>query len=412
MSEVMTWGDLFAGGGGATCGALGVKNTQVLWALNHSASAIATHAANHPETVHYQADIRFQDEHDLAEVDGIWMSSECTNFTKAKGGKTRDLGSYSLPWELLRFAKQCNPSVIIVENVKEFLNWGEWKDEHKVIHDRGVTYNKWVRKLRRMGYSNYQYQLLNAADFGAYTSRIRYFGIFTKKGHKIQFPKPTHHKTGANGLLTWMPCKDKINLNDIGKSIWEMDLCPNTITRIEAGLKKFGGDPFILKYYGSKGCDNSSSLNEPLGTLMTKSHHVVIQFLVKYGYHNPKHPELNAESLDQPISTLITTERQVLITQFLMSYYSSPRPQHMCHSLNSPVPTLMTTDRHAIITQNGYDIYYRFISVQEAKELQGFPAEYILEGSKTQQLKQIGNAVVPLIAKLLIEHNYLEVKVA
>ena len=479
----MTWGDLFCGGGGTTTGAMSVPGVKVLWALNHSPSAIATHQANHPETIHYQTDVMDQDEHELVPVDGIWMSSACTNFSIAKGGKLLDQGSRTLPMELIRYVKHCTPKVIIVENVKEYVSWGPLVNGRPDKHRKGESYLEWVNAVKACGYPNYEYRLLNAADYGAHTSRLRYFGVFTKEGMEISFPEPTHSKTGINGLPKWRPCKDKLNLNDYGRSIFEKNLCPNTIKRIDAGLKKYGGDPFILSFYGSNGKPHDCSIKESLPTITTKDRHVVVQTIIKYGYTG-NDPMQSIDDLDSPISTLITTERHVLLTQvaplqFLSSQYSDPNPANMAHSIDNPVPTLTTShahmlitqfitksynssdnpgskvqgvnepsgtitctnklgivtqfltrqqnsnghpeyniqdieqaistlttkEKHALITQTIGDIYFRFISIQEAKELQGFPKDYQLIGTKAEQLRHIGNSVVPLMAQKLIEAN-------
>ena len=41
------------------------------------------------------------------------------------------------------------------------------------------------------------------------------------------------------------------------------------------------------------------------------------------------------------------------------------------------------------------DITMRMLTVQELKEIQGFPKDYILLGNQAQQKKFIGNSVVP-----------------
>lgn len=475
----MTWGDLFCGGGGTTTGALGVPGVKVLWALNHSASAIATHQANHPETRHYQTDILMQDEHDLEPVDGIWMSSECTNHSIAKGGKLLDQGSRTLPMQLIRFVKHCRPRIIIVENVKEFVNWGPLDNGRPDKSRKGDSFREWVRAIQDCGYPNYEHRLINAADLGAHTSRLRYFGVFTAPGVPIKFPEQTHDKHGRNGLPKWRACREKLDLENYGRSIFEKNLCPNTIKRIEAGLKKYGGDPFILSFYGSNGKPHDCSIKEPLPTITTKDRHAVCQTLIKYGYTGTD-PERNVDDLDQPISTLITTERHALVTQFISSQYTTEHPEHMAHSVDDPVPTLTTSHAHLLVTQfiakhynsdkhpesqiqsiddpastvtctnklglvtqfvtrhqnsNGNpganvqslddplstlttrekhalisqfigDVYFRFITIDEAKRLQGFPDDYQLVGTKAEQLRHIGNAVVPIVAQKLIEVNY------
>ena len=414
----MTWGDLFCGGGGTTTGALGVPGVKVLWALNHSPSAIATHMANHPETVHYQSDILEQDESDLAPVDGIWMSSECVNFSNAKGGKLLDQGSRSLPMELIRFVKRCAPKIIIVENVKEFMSWGPLDNGRPDKKRKGESFREWVSAVQGCGYPNYEHKVINAADYGAYTSRSRYFGIFTQPGIEISWPEQTHSKTGGDGYIKWNPCKDKLDLGNLGKSIFEKKLCRNTIKRIEAGLKKYGGDPFILSFYGSDGKFNGCSLDDPLPTITTKDRHMVvnppgkIQFICSQ-YSSDK-PEHMSHGIDSPIPTLTTSHAHMLVTQFLqMSYNSDGNPGSQIRDIDSPSPTITNTNKIALVTQtpgcgkniNG-DVFFRFITIDEATALQGFPDGYVLLGTKAEQLRHIGNSVVPLVAMRLIEANY------
>lgn len=102
--------DLFCGAGGTSTGVEkatyhGRKCAKVIACVNHDANAIASHAANHPEAVHYTEDIRTLELAPMVEhlkrmrakypnaYVVLWASLECTNFSKAKGGKPRDADS-------------------------------------------------------------------------------------------------------------------------------------------------------------------------------------------------------------------------------------------------------------------------------------------------------------------------------
>ena len=104
--------DLFCGAGGTSTGVEkatfhGDKCAKVIACVNHDANAIASHAANHPDALHFTEDIRTLELSPLvAHTERVrllnpdaylvlWASLECTNFSKAKGGMPRDAdGSY------------------------------------------------------------------------------------------------------------------------------------------------------------------------------------------------------------------------------------------------------------------------------------------------------------------------------
>lgn len=66
-----------------------------------------------------------------------------------------------------------------------------------------------------------------AANYGAPTTRKRWYAIFRRDGKEIIFPNPTHSKDG-NNCLKWKACGEYIDWSDLGKSIlieknrWQM----------------------------------------------------------------------------------------------------------------------------------------------------------------------------------------------
>ena len=119
--------DSFAGGGGASTGiemALG-RSPDV--AINHSAAALALHAANHPDTVHLSKNIWQVDPMDAVrnrKVGLAWFSPDCCHFSSAKGGKPVKKSIRDLAWVVVLWAKRVRPEVIFIENVEEFQGWG------------------------------------------------------------------------------------------------------------------------------------------------------------------------------------------------------------------------------------------------------------------------------------------------
>ena len=248
--------DLFCGAGGTSTGVEyaqlnGEKCAKVIACVNHDPNAILSHQANHPETLHFTEDIRTLNLTPLVDhlqkmktqypdaLVVLWASLECTNFSRAKGGQPRDADSRTLAEHLFRYIEAIRPNWIQIENVEEFMMWGELDENGKpVSKDQGSDYLRWVHKVKSYGY-NFDWRILNAADFGAYTSRKRFFGQFAQKGLPIAFPIPTYAKNGDEGGMfscyhKWKPVREVLDFSDEGESIFgrKKPLCEKTLERI------------------------------------------------------------------------------------------------------------------------------------------------------------------------------------
>ncbi len=370
--------DLFCGAGGTSTGVEhatidGEKCAKVIACVNHDANAIASHAANHPDALHFTEDIRTLELSPLVrhvramQRPGLkvvlWASLECTNFSKAKGGLPRDADSRTLAEHLFRYIDAINPDYIQIENVEEFMSWGELDENgHPVSRDKGKSYLKWVRQVCSYGY-DFDWRILNAADYGAYTSRRRYFGQFAKKGLPIVFPEPTHAKVIPNenilfkdDIKPWKPVREVLNLDDEGESIFtrKKPLVEKTLERIYAGLVKFvagGKDAFLVKYnsYNQNGHYKAPSVDEPCPTVTVQSRLGVakVQFLSKQFSGDPNGKNI---SIEQPAGTITTKDHHA----FISAYYGNGNN----HSLEGPAPTLTTTDRLAMVTSRFLDSQY------------------------------------------------------
>lgn len=369
--------DLFCGAGGTSTGVenaryKGGQCAKVIACVNHDANAIASHAANHPDALHFTEDIRTLELSPLvAHTESmrkkypdafvvLWASLECTNFSKAKGGMPRDADSRTLAEHLFRYIEAINPDYIQIENVEEFMSWGDMDENGKPLSmDRGRLYRRWVNNVKKYGY-RFEYRILNSADYGAYTSRKRFFGIFAKKGLPIVFPEPTHskepQKTLFNDLKRWKPVKDVLDLEDEGMSIFarKKALSEKTLERIYAGLVKFvaeGKDAFLVKWnsMSRKGIYHAPSIDDPCPVVSTQNRLGVatVQFLSK---QYSGHPESKNTSIEEPAGTITCIDHHA----FVSAYYGNGHN----HTIDEPAPTLTTKDRLSLITSQFLDMQY------------------------------------------------------
>lgn len=411
--------DLFCGAGGTTTGIEsarinGERCAKVIACVNHDKNAIISHQANHPDTMHFTEDIRTLNLTNLvrhkqnmcAKYSGayvvLWASLECTNFSKAKGGQARDPDSRTLSNHLFRYIEHLNPDYIQIENVEEFMSWGDLDENGKpVSKDAGRLYAEWVSKVCRYGY-DFDYRILNSADYGAYTTRKRFFGIFARHGLPIVFPAPTHSKNGSTnlfgGLKKWNPVRDVLDLNDEGESIFKRKrpLVEKTLQRIYAGLIKFvagGKEAFLLKYnsMNQSGHYIAPSLDEPCPTVTCQKRLGLVkaQFLSK---QFSGHPESKNIPLDAPAGTITCIDHHAFVTALHDNGYKSTTKFSSIETEASDSP--MTIKIKAFMALYGIsDIRMRMLRILELKRIMGFSSDYVLVGKQAEQAKFIGNAV-------------------
>ena len=394
--------DLFCGAGGLSEGVEearlnGNRCAKVVCCVNHDKNAVLSHDANIPDALHFIEDIRTLELSPINTIverirelypDSMIMlhaSLECTNFSKAKGGQPRDADSRTLAEHLFRYIDVIAPDYIQIENVEEFMSWGDMDENGKPISmDKGRLYQKWVRNVKKYGY-NFEHRILNAADFGAYTTRKRFFGIFAKKSLPIVFPEPTHCKGGRQDMFSrlekWKPVKDVLDFSDEGTTIFrEKPLAEKTLERIYAGLIKFvagGKDAFLVKYnsmnrtgkYNAPGIDEpcpvvttqnrlgvaqvcflskqfsghpeskNVSVEEPAGTITCRDHHAFVSAHYGNGFNR---------SVDEPSATVTTKDRLSLVTpRFIANEYSGGG-QHT--SIDNICPAILTNPKQKLIT--------------------------------------------------------------
>lgn len=390
--------DSFAGGGGARLGIkqayqeLGIERRAPGIAVNHWAEALAMYSANHPECRVYCEDIVKVDPVQASggkRIAYAHFSPTCIFFSQAKGGplgeeatKVRGLAWIAVAWA----ASAARPRALSIENVKQFMKWGPLHRthsngcSHEIAEARGTKcrngkskpkclkgcnyqrpikarigslFNAFVAKLRRY-YRHVSYRVLKACDYGAPTSRERFFLIASD--NPVEWPEPTH---GPGRAKPWRTAAECIDFSIECPSIFERakPLADKTLARIRAGIDRFvfgAARPFVVhlthgarahdvdapaptvtganrgelgavsplvmkaKTYGGGGND-AKPADVPLGTITTSKrgeHAVAAPVVVRYNAQ--RDGEARGQRPDEPLSTIDTARRFGIATPYLV----------------------------------------------------------------------------------------------
>jgi DNA (cytosine-5)-methyltransferase 1 len=253
--------------------------------------------------------------------------------------------------------------VIILENVEEFKTWGPLVEGYADINQKGRTFKCFINALKRNGYA-VEFRELTACDYGAPTSRKRFFLVARSDGHPIKWPEKTHGK----GLLPYRTAAEIIDWSLLCPSIFDTaeeimekygvravrPLAENTLARIAKGLEKYvlnDPDPFIIQYHQSEEF-RGQDVNEPLRT---------VDAAPRYGLVKPYIAQVNhggegyrGQTVDDPLQTITAKHGYGIVTPYVMLNNENNVPA----SVDDPVRTITTGNRNCLMTptliQTGY----------------------------------------------------------
>ena len=313
------------------------------------------------------------------------------------------------------------PDFFSVENVREFLKWGPLDAHNMPIKAlEGTIFNAWVDEIKSLN-STYEmeYKILNAADYGAYTTRKRLFILFSEKAAHITWPVVTHFK-GSN----YKPVKEVLNFQNIGNCVLtrKKALSEATLERIYNGLRVYKKQYTITYYSTGK---NHQSIEEPSPTLTTKDRvSIIMPFMLRdftKGY---------LASVEDPSGTLLTIPKSNIVTAHLLNpqwgnssgkSIEEPSFTLIARMDKAPPYLVVSTAGTFSIAIDPSDSYYtkkikqymidnqiaqltiRPLEIPEMLQIQGFPKNYQLVGSLTEQKKYIGNSV-----ETTVMHKWIE----
>lgn len=377
--------DNFAGGGGASTGIEAAIGRPVDIAINHSPEAIAMHRANHPRTKHYCENIWEVDPREACGTRPVglaWFSPDCTHFSRAKGGQPRSRKVRALAHVVIRWARAVKPRTILLENVEEFQTWGPLDDNGFPIKAReGEDFRAWLAELTDCGY-DVSFRTLVAADYGAPTTRRRLYVVARCDGQPIAWPTPTH---GTGRAHPWRTAAECIDWSIPCPSIFERrkPLAEATQRRIAEGLRRYvlTGRPYLAQ-----------TARGPVAAFLAKHYGGVV-----------------GQPLTRPLGTVTAQDHHSLVVAFLVAYYGTGTAS----PVDAPVPTVVSRDRFGLVVVDIdgephaiADIGMRMLQPRELARAQGFPDDYVLTGTKTQQVARIGNSVCPPVARALVEAQF------
>lgn len=363
-------------------------------------------------------------------------------------------------WDVPRFAEFHNYRCIIVENVVDACYWrlfdawlqvmGALDYEHEIVYFNSMFAHPtpqsrdrmyvvfWKRGNRRpdLRITPRAWCLRCEHDVDSYQSwkKAMPWGRYRKQ-YVYRCPE-CHQEVEPY----YYAAANAIDWSDLGERIGDRDrpLKPRTLERIRYGLEKYGHQPmttqvdfshsatprtrpvtdelptqsarqvmalavppFLLGYY-TRANPAVSGVEEPVPTLSTQPRHYVVTpapYIVELRHNSTARPILDA------LATVTAGGgHHGLVVPFLTSYYSGSQGNA---EVTDPVHTVTATARHGLVIPEEElrveDCYFRMLQPGEIGRAMAFPDEYVVLGSKRDQVRQYGNAVTPPVMQILIE---------
>jgi DNA (cytosine-5)-methyltransferase 1 len=186
-------------------------------------------------------------------------------------------------------------------------------------------------------------------------------------------PFRTLHGSASKGLLVPVEGREGKEAQHIAQAM------RTQTTRNETGLLM---PPLIINNVSGADASRTATVHHPLRTLVGGGNHESL-LMPYYGSSKP-------QSLNQPIGTLTTVDRYAMITL---------RGQNAPKDVYDPLDTFAANgNHHALMGVNPpavEDCTFRMLEPHEVTWGMAFPKDYVMTGTKREQVKQSGNAVCP-----------------
>jgi len=336
--------DLFCGCGGLSLGFSQI-GYRVLLGVDNDEQALMTFRYNLRESQALNLDLaeqnnisRIQETIGQQNVDVIVAGPPCQGFSLT-GPRDFDDERNRLYVAVFEFVEEMSPRAFVIENVPGLatLYGGKIRDEIR-------------RRFQDLGY-NVISDVLCAADYGVPQMRKRIFFVGLRKHlGKFAFPPKTHNPD------SYVSCSDAIG-----------DL-PSREEELGKEVDEYGQGPSTA--YQKKMRDGSEKLYNHVATKHTDMVKRVIALVPEGGNYRHLPPGVGESRKFHEAWTRYHSKK-------LARTIDTGHRNHFHYKCNR-VPT-----------------------VRENARLQSFPDSFVFLGNRTQQYRQVGNAVPPLLAEIL-----------
>lgn len=376
--------DLYAGAGGLS---LGVSRAgfKVVAAIENDKHAIETHVKNFPQTAHIARDIRrvsieeIEDASgvDRADIMGVIGGPPCQGFSSIGHGNVKDERNLLFK-RFFEIVRDINPTFFVAENVP-----GIMREKYKGI--RRDAFNLVSGK-----YEILEPILVNASEFGAATSRTRYFFVGIRKDIGINITKddffqvkiPEKNRTVVSQALEGLPLNLKYSKEQTGLCTIDNAYCDRRrrhlqnnffYTRATGNIPAGVGNPSFVARYNKEHKTN--------GFLMT-----VHTETVEDRYRELKYGEQDRISKSYKLNPFSYCPTLRAGTGPDKGSFQAVRPIHYIEA--------------------------RVINPREAARLQGFPDWFELPETIWHSFRQIGNSVSPIAAEAILKvvYDHLDIR--
>lgn len=331
--------DLFCGCGGLSYG-FEKAGYNILLGVDNNKAALETFEKNHKGAIAYQGDLTTMTGEDILQLVAprtvdVIVGGPPCQGMSLSGPRKFDDPRNKLYLSFIRMVEEISPKAFVIENVPGLVSLFKGKIKDSIIE-----------KLSNLNY-NVSYEILLASSYGVPQNRKRVFFIGLKKG---SFDFEADLPLSSNFVTTKMAIDDLPTLeNDLGSE--SMDYIQEPKNEYQE-LMRLG----------------SSQIFNHVGTDHTERVKQIISLVPDGGNYK-----------DLPEELQQTRKFNVAWTRF---------------ASDEPASTIDTGHRHHFHYK-----YNRVPTVRESARIQSFPDTFRFYGNKTEQYKQVGNAVPPLLAK-------------